>query len=74
MNTWKTLLESYQQREYKNTLSTVKCQVQRAENATPAVVISVDSAHVDNAILVDNVTSQVGLEEGQIESTDQPYL
>jgi len=30
MNTWKTLLESYQQTVYKNTLATVKCQIQQA--------------------------------------------
>ena len=27
MNTWNTLLESYQQRVYKNTLATVRCQI-----------------------------------------------
>ena len=53
MNTWNTLPESYQQRVYNNTLATVKRQIQQAENPTPAVVISVEAARVDNAILLD---------------------
>jgi hypothetical protein len=51
MNTWNTLPESYQQRLYNITLATVKCQIQQAENPAPAVVIGVDAARVDNAIL-----------------------
>jgi len=70
MNTWNTLPESYQQRVYKNTLATVKRQIQPVENPTPAEVISVEAAHVDNAILLDYLTSKVALEEPQIESTD----
>jgi hypothetical protein len=70
MNTWNTLLESYQQRLYNNTLATVKCQIQQAENPTPAVVISVEAAHVDNAILLDYLTSEVAIEEPEIGSTD----
>jgi len=50
MNTWNTLPESYQQRVYKNTLAIVKRQIQQAENPTPAVVISVEAARVDNTI------------------------
>jgi len=50
MNTWNTLLESYQHRVYNNTRATVKHQIQQAENPTPAVVISVEAASVDNAI------------------------
>jgi len=70
MNTWNTLPESYQQRVYNNTLATVKHQIQQAENPTPAVVISVEAAHVDNAILLDYLTSEVALEEPEIGSTD----
>jgi hypothetical protein len=61
MNTLNTLPESYQQRVYKNTLATVKRQIQQAENPTPAAVISVEAARVDNAILLDYVTSGVAL-------------
>jgi len=70
MNTWNTLLESYQQRVYNNTLATVKRQIQWAENPTPAVVISVEAARVDNDILLDYLTSEVALEEPEIRSTD----
>jgi len=70
MNTWNTLLESYQQRVYNNTLATVKRQIQQAENPAPAVVISVEAARVDNAILLDYLTSEVALEEPEIGSTD----
>ena len=62
MNTWNTLPESYQQRVYKNTLATVKCLIQQAENPTPAVVISVEAARVDDPILLDYLTSEVALE------------
>jgi len=70
MNTWNTLLESYQQRVYNNTLATVKRQIQQAENRTPAVVISVEAVHVANAILLDYLTSEVALEDPEIGSTD----
>jgi len=70
MNTWNTLLESYQQRVYKNTLATVKRQIQQAQNPTPAVVISMEAVHVDNAILLDYLTSEVPLEEPEIGRTD----
>jgi hypothetical protein len=69
MNTWNTLLESYQQRVYNNTLATVKRQIQQAEKPTPAVVISVEAARVDNAILLDYLASEVALEEPEIGST-----
>jgi len=61
MNTWNTLLESYQQRVYDNTLGTVKRQIQQAEYPTPAVVISVEAVRVDNAILLDDLVSEVAL-------------
>jgi len=74
MNTCNTLLESYQQRVYTNTLATVKHQIQQAENPMPAVVISVEAARVDNAILLDYLTSEVALEEPEIGSTDPNIL
>jgi hypothetical protein len=55
---------------YKHTLDTVKCQIQPAKNSTPAVVIRVEAARVDNSILGDYLTSKVVLEEPQIGSTD----
>jgi len=70
MNTWNALPESYQPRLYKNTLATVKRRIQQAENPTPAVVISVKAACVDNAILLAYLTSEVALEEPEIRSTD----
>jgi hypothetical protein len=70
MYTWNTLPESYQQRGYNNTLARVKRQIQQAENPMPAVVISVEAAHVDNAILLDYLASEVALEEPEIGSTD----
>jgi hypothetical protein len=70
LNTWNTLPESYQQRVYNNTLATVKSQIQQAENPTPAVEISMDAASVENAILLDYLTSEVALEEPEIGSTD----
>jgi len=70
MNTWNTLPESYQQTVYKNTLATVKRLIQQAENPMPAMVISVEAVRVDNAILLDYLTSDVVLEESEIESTD----
>jgi hypothetical protein len=70
INTWNTLPESYQQRVYNNTLATVKRQIQQAENPTPAVVISVEAACVDDAILLAYLTSEVALEDPEIRSTD----
>jgi hypothetical protein len=70
MNTRNTLPESYQQRVYHNTLAAVKRQIQQAENPTHAVVISVDAARVDNAILLDYLASEVALDEPEIRCTD----
>jgi len=70
MNMWNTPPESYQQSVYNNTLATVKRQIQKAENPTPAMVISVEAAHVDNGILHDNLTPKVALQEPEIRSTD----
>jgi hypothetical protein len=70
MNTWNTLPESYQQRVYNNTLATVKRQIQHAENPTPAMVISTEAEGVDNAILLEYLTSEVALVVPEIASTD----
>jgi hypothetical protein len=70
MNTWNTLLVSYQQTVYNNTLHTVKCQIQQAENPTPDIIISMESAIVDNAILIDNLTSEVAVEQFEMGSTE----
>jgi len=69
MITWNTLPESYQQRVYNNTLATVKHQMQQAENPTPAVVISIEAAPLDNAIILDCLAGEVVLEEPEIGCT-----
>jgi len=53
MNTWNTLPESYQQSVYTHSIATLKCQIQQAENTTPAEVISMEAVRFDNAILAD---------------------
>jgi len=70
MNTWNTLPESYLQRVYHNTIATVKRQMQQAENPMPAVVISVEAARVDNAILLGYLISEVVLEDPEIGTTN----
>ena len=55
---------------YNNTLATVKHQIQQVEKPTPAMVISEEAAPVDNAILLDCLTSEVALEEPDIGRTD----
>jgi len=70
MNTRNTLPESYQQTVYNHTLATVNCLIQQVENPTPAMVISVEAARVDNAILFHYLASEVALEEPGIASTD----
>jgi hypothetical protein len=69
MNAWNTLPESYQHWEYHNTLRTVQRLIQQVENTTPAMLISVEAAHGDNSILLDNLGSEVALEESEIGST-----
>ena len=54
---------------YKNSPATFKRQIQQAENPTPATVISTEAERVDNAILLDYLTSEVALEEPEIGST-----
>jgi hypothetical protein len=70
INTWNTLPKCYQQRVYNITLATVKHQMEQAENPTPAEVISVEAARVENAILLDYLTCEVALEEPEIGSTE----
>jgi hypothetical protein len=74
MNTWNTLPESYQQRVINIILNTVKCQIQQPENPMPAVVISVEAARVDNAILLNYLASEVAHEEHEIGSPDPNIL
>jgi len=69
MITRNTLLESYQQKVHDNTLVTVECRIPQAENPMPAMVIRLEAAHVDIAILLDYMTSDVVLEEPEIRST-----
>jgi hypothetical protein len=70
MNTCNTIPESYPQRVYNNTLATVKCQIQQAENPMPAMVISVEAACLDNAIVLDYLASEMAPQEPEIRSTD----
>jgi hypothetical protein len=70
MNTWNSLPESYKQKAYINTLTTVNRQIQQAENPMPAEVISIETEHVDNTILLANLSSEVALEEPEIGSAD----
>jgi len=65
-----TLQESYQQMVYTTTLATVKRQIQQRQTPTPAVVIRVDAARVNNVTLLDYLTSKVALEEPEIGSLD----
>jgi hypothetical protein len=74
MNTWNTLPESYQLRVYHNTLASVRRQIQQAENPKCAVVISVEAACVDTAIVLDYLASKVALEEPVIGSTESNIL
>ena len=55
---------------YINTLSTVKGEIQQAENPTTAEVIITEAARVDNFTLLDYLTSEVAIEEPGIGSTD----
>ena len=71
MNTWSTLLQSYQQRVYKSTLLTVKRQMQNAENPTPAGVISFEAACVHYSSFLDYLACEGVLEGPEIGSTDQ---
>jgi hypothetical protein len=69
-NTWNTLPESYQLRVYRNILTTVKPRIQQVENPTPAVVLSVKAASVNDAIPLESLTSEVAIEEAEMRSSD----
>ena len=69
VDTWNTPPESYQERVFKNTLATFKCQIQQAENPMPAKVIAMEAACVDNAILLEYFTPKVAGEQPEIRST-----
>jgi len=70
MNTYNTLLGSYEQRVYKNTHATVKRHIHHVENPTPAGVISVEAVRVGNTIHLAYLTTEVALQEPGIESAD----
>ena len=73
INTWTTLLESYQLCVYNNTCAAYKRQIQQVENPTPAVVISVKAGRVDSAIHLNNLTSEVALDQREIGIT-HPHI
>jgi hypothetical protein len=58
----------------KNTLATIKRQIQQAENLTHAAVLSTEVARVDSAILLYYLTSEVAHEQPEIGSTDPNIL
>jgi hypothetical protein len=70
INTWNTLPESDQQWVYNNTFATVKCQTHQVQNPMPAVVIRVEAARSNHAILLDYLASEVAIEEAEIGSTN----
>jgi len=70
INTWNTLPKRYQQRVFKNNFATVKHQIQQVENRMPAMVISMEAARVDNAILLYHLTLKVACRDPNIESPD----
>ena len=55
---------------FENTLATVKCELQLAENTTLGEVISTEAAHVDIASIHDYLTSKVAFEEPEIGRND----
>jgi hypothetical protein len=61
MNTWNTVLESYQLRVYNNTAATVEYQMQQVENQMADVVISKDAVSIYNNFHVHELTSEVVL-------------
>jgi hypothetical protein len=73
INTSTTLPDSYQLWVYKNTSAAVKRQIQQAETPTPAVVISVTVVHVANAILLDDLSSELALVQLEIRKT-HPHI
>jgi len=71
MNTWNIPPESFQQTVNNNTRVIVGHQIQQAEIPTPAVVISVETVPVDDAILLDYSTSEAAHEEPVNEALTQ---
>jgi hypothetical protein len=59
---------------YRNSLATVKHQIQQAENPKQAVVISEEAARCDNTTLLKYVTSVVAHEKPEISSPDKSIL
>jgi hypothetical protein len=70
-NSWYALLESYQQRLNSNSLATVERMSQHADNPALPMVISLQVACVNNAILLDNLTSQMAIEETEIRRSNR---
>jgi hypothetical protein len=70
MNTWNTLPVSNAQMVHNNTPATVKRQIQQEGNPTLAMMISVETARVDNDIFLHYCASDVALEEPEITSND----
>jgi hypothetical protein len=54
---------------YNINLASVKHQIPEVENPTPGVVISGEAASINNAILLDYLTTKVALEEREIRRT-----
>jgi hypothetical protein len=59
---------------YRNCFATVKHLIQQAENPKPAMVISEEAAHSDNAILPNYVTTEVAHEKTEIVRPDESIL
>ena len=74
MNTWNTLPESQQQMVNYNALATVKRPIQQSENTIHAVVISMEAARIENAILLHYLASEVALEESELRSSGPNIL
>jgi hypothetical protein len=55
---------------YNNAIATEQHPIQMSENPTPAAVISVDAAHIGNAILREYLPSKEVLEDPEIGRTD----
>jgi hypothetical protein len=70
MNTWNTQLESCQLRVYQNTPATFQRQIRQGENPTAAVIFCMDAGCVGNAILLNNLTSEVALDDPVIRTTN----
>jgi hypothetical protein len=74
MSTWSTLPESYQQMLYRNTLPSVRCQIRQVENPPLAMLICMEEACVDNTVLQDYLTSEVGMRSQKSEGITQTVV